>query len=319
MEAGPADGPLMMFIHGWPELGLIWRPQIEFFSARGWRCVAPDMRGYGASLVPAAPSAYALRELVQDVIELHDVLGSKPAVWVGHDWGSPVVGALAAKYPERCRSAVLISLPYFSDGFALSTVVPLVDRTLYPVDQYPYGQWDYYRFYQESFDQAAADYEADIGSTIASVFRPGSASLTGKISPTAKIRAQGGRFGAPRRAPRTEPDPSMLSGNDFDAFVEAFRRTGFRGADAWYLNDSDNVAFCRETTSTLRQPVLYINGEWDPICDITRSRLGDPMRAACLNLSIVSLQGGHWLMREHPIAVNTAIESWLDRGGEGTR
>src|ERR1700749_344534 len=44
IEAGPSDGPLMMFVHGWPELGLIWRPQIEFFCARGWRCVAPDIR-----------------------------------------------------------------------------------------------------------------------------------------------------------------------------------------------------------------------------------------------------------------------------------
>jgi pimeloyl-ACP methyl ester carboxylesterase len=189
MEAGPADGPLMLFVHGWPELSLIWRPQLEFFCERGWRCVAPDMRGYGASMALAPLQAYALRELVQDVIDLHDAIGSMPAVWVGHDWGSPVVGALAAKHPERCRSAVLISVPYFPDGFALSTLVPLVDRSLYPLAQYPFGQWDYYRFYQESFEQAAGDYEADIASTIASIFRSSSAASVGTVSPTGKIRA----------------------------------------------------------------------------------------------------------------------------------
>src|SRR5690242_10612195 len=53
LETGPADGPLMIFLHGWPELGLVWRAQLEHFGAAGWRCVAPDMRGYGGSSVPA--------------------------------------------------------------------------------------------------------------------------------------------------------------------------------------------------------------------------------------------------------------------------
>jgi pimeloyl-ACP methyl ester carboxylesterase len=46
LEAGPADGPLMIFLHGWPQIGLTWRAQMEAFASEGWRCVAPDMRGY---------------------------------------------------------------------------------------------------------------------------------------------------------------------------------------------------------------------------------------------------------------------------------
>ena len=49
IDAGPADGPLIFFIHGWPELGVVWRAQIDHFAALGWHCVAPDMRGYGGS------------------------------------------------------------------------------------------------------------------------------------------------------------------------------------------------------------------------------------------------------------------------------
>jgi pimeloyl-ACP methyl ester carboxylesterase len=248
---------------------------------------------------------------VRDVVELHDSLGSTPALWVGHDWGSPVVGALAAKHPERCRAAVLVSVPYFPDSFALPTLVPLVDRNLYPAEQYPYGQWDYYRFYQESFDQAAADFEADIPSTVASIFRPGSPSFVGKVSPTANVRAVGGRFGKAHRAPQTAPDPGMMPASDFEVFVEAFRRNGFRSANAWYMNDAENIAFSRETPGRLTQPVLFINGDWDPICDITRGRLGDPMRAACPNLTVTNIQGGHWLMREQPAVVNDAIGKWI--------
>src|ERR1700761_6635552 len=70
-EAGPADGPLLMFVHGWPEIGLMWRPQIEAFASEGWRCVAPDMRGYGGSSAPSGSDAYALEQIVDDMVELH--------------------------------------------------------------------------------------------------------------------------------------------------------------------------------------------------------------------------------------------------------
>ena len=53
-EAGPAGGPLMIFLHGWPEIGLVWRAQIEAFATEGWHCIAPDMRGYGGSSAPSA-------------------------------------------------------------------------------------------------------------------------------------------------------------------------------------------------------------------------------------------------------------------------
>jgi pimeloyl-ACP methyl ester carboxylesterase len=55
----------MISLHGWPELGLVWRAQLEHFAAAVWRRVAPDMRGYGGLSVPAEPAAYALREITR--------------------------------------------------------------------------------------------------------------------------------------------------------------------------------------------------------------------------------------------------------------
>jgi pimeloyl-ACP methyl ester carboxylesterase len=312
-EAGPTEGPLMFFLHGWPEIGLMWREQIEAFASEGWRCIAPDMRGYGGSSAPKPSEEYALEKIVADMVELHDHVGEHPAIWVGHDWGSPVAGALTAHHPERSRGVVLISVPYFPSGFALPNLVTLIDRQLYPADRHPDGQWDYYRFYLTHFDQTFGDMDADIPATLASIFRPGNPAASGKISPSAMITANGGRYGPAHRAPPTPPDPTLWPAADFDALVKSFRNTGFRPANTWYLNDSANITYAHAAPNggRLSQPVLFVNGDWDPICDIYRGRLGEPMRSTCHDLSVTSLPAGHWLPLERKSELVESIRSWV--------
>ena len=314
LEAGPSDGPLLIFVHGWPELGLVWRAQMEHFAARGWRCVAPDMRGYGGSSVPTRASDYAVREIVADMTELHDALGGAPAVWVGHDWGSPIVWNLASHHAGRCRGVVNLCVPYLARGFALPNLVPLVDREMYPLDPYPVGQWDYFLFYRENFARAASDVEADVAATIAALFQSGSPDAVGKPAITSNVRAQGGWFGPAHRAPAVPRDTKMLSQSDYDALVAAFTATGWSGANAWYLNDAANLAYAGESPNfgRLSLPVLFLHAAWDTICDTVHSRLADPMRADCADLCEVTIEGGHELQLERPAEVNAAIEAWLD-------
>jgi pimeloyl-ACP methyl ester carboxylesterase len=316
-DAGPPEGPLMIFLHGWPGIGLMWRKQIEAFASDGWRCIAPDMRGYGDSSAPTAHEAYAVSEIVEDMVELHDHLGAHPAIWIGHDLGCPVASALAAHHAARCRGLVLVSVLYLPEGFALPKLVALVDRQLYPADQYPDGQWDYYRFYLTHFDQTVSDFDADIPASLASIYRSGNPASEGKVSPSALFTLNRGRYGSAHRAPATPPDPALWLPTDFDALCEAFLAHGFRPANAWYLNDTANIAYARAApdAGVLQQPVLFINGERDPICDINRSRLGEPMRSACRELSVTHLAGGHWLPLERKTEVARAIRSWLETTG----
>ena len=313
LECGPTDGPLMMFLHGWPELSFIWRAQVDAFAADGWHCVAPDMRGYGGSSAPAANDAYTIQEVVADMAELHDHLGGKPAIWVGHDWGSVVTGALAAHEPKRSCGVVLISVPYFPDSNALPTLVPLVDRTIYPADQYPDGQWDYYRYYITHFKEAVADLDADKAASLASIYRPGSPAAVGKVAPNALVTRNGGRFGAAHRAPSTQPDPDLWPPADFDMLVQAFEAQGFRPACAWYLNDDANIAYARKAPhgGRLSQPVLFVNGDFDQMNSIDGNRMGDPMRAACPDLTVTSLPGAHWLPLECKTELVRAVRTWL--------
>jgi alpha-beta hydrolase superfamily lysophospholipase len=125
-EAGAAGGPLMMFLHGWPEIGLVWRAQMEAFASEGWHCIAPDMRGYGGSSAPSVSESYALKEIVEDMVELHDHLGASPAIWVGR-WPRITRRDAAAsslsqfhthrrpsRYPVSCRSSTASSIPPIS-------------------------------------------------------------------------------------------------------------------------------------------------------------------------------------------------------------
>jgi pimeloyl-ACP methyl ester carboxylesterase len=317
LECGPPDGPLMVFVHGWPGIGLMWRAQMNAFAADGWHCVAPDLRGYGGSSAPAADDAYSIKDVVADMAELHDRLGGATAIWVGHDWGSSVVGALAAHEPQRCRGVVLTAWAYFPDANSLATLVPLVDRTIYPIDQYPDGQWDYYRYYTTHFTAAVADLDADHAASLASIFRPGDPLSVGTISSSAVVTRNGGRFGAAHRAPPTSPDPNLWPPADFDVLVKSFKIHGFRPPCSWYLNDKANISYARAAPNggCLTHPVLFVNGEFDQICSIAGNRQGDPMRAACADLTVALVPAGHWLPLERKSELVEVIGTWLrDKG-----
>lgn len=313
LECGPADGPLMIFLHGWPELSLIWRAQMEAFAYGGWRCIAPDMRGYGGSSAPTAIDAYTNEQVVRDMAELHDHLGGEPAIWVGHDWGSVIAASLVAHEPARCRGLALISVPYFPDANALPTLVPLIDRTIYPTDKYPDGQWDYYRYYTTHFEAAVSDLDADKAASLASIYRSGDPTSIGKPSANALVTRKGGRFGEAHRAPPTMPDPTLWPTADFAALVEAFDVHGFRPPCAWYLNDAANIAYARRARNggQISLPVLFVNGEYDPINTIKGNRYGEPMRAACADLTTANLLGAHWLPLERKPELVQAIRAWL--------
>jgi pimeloyl-ACP methyl ester carboxylesterase len=247
------------------------------------------------------------------MVELHEHLGACPAIWVGHDLGSPVVGALAAHHPQRCRGAVFTSVPYSPESFSLPSLLPLIDRKLYPADQYPDGQWDYYRFYQTHFDQTVTDFDANIPATLAVIYRRGDPASVGKPYRSALVSRNGGWFGSAHRAPDVPPDAMLWPASDFAVLIESFRVRGFRSGNAWYLNDTANIAYAHAAPAggRLRQPVLFVNGEYDGICDITRSRLGKPMQRACGDLSVTSLPAGHWLPLESKSELVQAIRTWL--------
>ena len=114
--AGEAGRPLMLFLHGFPEFWAAWRKPMEYFAARGWLCVAPDLRGYNLSDKPAGVENYKAKHLIADVLALgaHYSRGgpSGKFVLVAHDWGGAVAWGVAIAHPGRLERLVMINSPH---------------------------------------------------------------------------------------------------------------------------------------------------------------------------------------------------------------
>lgn len=105
---GPEDGPLILLLHGFPELNISWRHQIPALAAAGYRVVAPNQRGYQGSV---RDGSYATADLAEDVVAMIDALGADKAIVVGHDWGGGVAWTVAHRHPERVERLVAMNCP----------------------------------------------------------------------------------------------------------------------------------------------------------------------------------------------------------------
>jgi len=112
MEAGPENGPIIMFLHGFPEFWYAWRKQIDYFADLGYLVVIPDQRGYNLSDKPEGIEAYKTDEMAKDVLGLIDHYGHKQIYLVGHDWGASVSWWTALKYPDRIKRLVIMNVPH---------------------------------------------------------------------------------------------------------------------------------------------------------------------------------------------------------------
>jgi pimeloyl-ACP methyl ester carboxylesterase len=110
--ARAGDGPLMLFLHGFPEYWAMWRPMLEHFGARGWCAVAPDMRGYNLSEKPAEVEAYRPKHLGADVLALAEHYTKEKFVLVAHDWGGAVAWGVAIARPQRLAKLVMLNSPH---------------------------------------------------------------------------------------------------------------------------------------------------------------------------------------------------------------
>ena len=117
--SGDRGRPVLLFLHGFPEGAFVWDDQLEYFSRSengGYRCVAPNLRGFERSSAPFEVSAYRPKLLVQDIAALiaieAETQGGQLAALVAHDWGGAVAWNLANQLPQLMKRLVIINSPH---------------------------------------------------------------------------------------------------------------------------------------------------------------------------------------------------------------
>lgn len=298
-EAGQEGDPLVVLCHGFPELGYSWRHQLPALAAAGYHAVAPDQRGYGDTSRPAAIEDYDIVHLTDDLLGLLDALGADRAVFVGHDWGSPVVSHLVLRAPERVRGVVWMSVPFVSR--------PLVPPTQI-FKQLFVDIWFYILYFQEP---GVAD--ADLAADPATTMRRFLCAISGDATPEQMMSMAGTRDGRGmvERLPEVDALPDWITQDELDHYTEVFAKTGFTGGLNWYRNFDRNWELTPELAGArVTVPGFFIGGQRDPVLMMTPPEgtkdLVDDLRGI-----VLIPDAGHWVQQETPAQVNRALLEFL--------
>jgi pimeloyl-ACP methyl ester carboxylesterase len=301
LEAG--QGPLVLLVHGFPELGISWRAQVKALAEAGYHAVAPDMRGYGGTDKPERTEDHTILHLVGDMVDLVRALGATTGAVVGHDWGAPIAWHCALMRPDLFTAVAGLSVPFQprrAKGPPTPAMVAIAKRL---------GRGELYMNQFQAPD-AHAMFEADVATGL----RKGFYAYDG-VTPTAR---QSTGFIAPGHSFVSEVAeeatlPPWMSPAHFAEYVAAFTAGGFKGPLDWYrcldLNWS-LTAFLQG--QKIRQPSMFMVGERDPVRNYAGQHepgLKDWMTD--LRSQTVLPGAGHWLQQERPDEVNAALIGFL--------
>ena len=301
---GPEDGRLVLFVHGFPESWYSWRHQMAALSAAGYRCAAPDVRGYGGSDKPYDAEAYDFASITGDMAGIAAALSpNAPAVVIGHDWGAPLAWHSALLHPEQFRAVAGLSVPYTPPGQYPAIEVFkkfFTARGLF-----------FYQVYFQDEGVGEAELEANPAETIRKFYYAISGDAPEGTWPVGK----------PHGAKLLDdlPEPLLplpwLSEEDVAYYASQFEASGFRGPLNRYRNHHrDHALLTSLDDNRIHQPSLFIGGTKDLVLKMFP---GDPIEA--MKPHMPNLQGchilegcGHWTQQERADEVNVILRDWLD-------
>ncbi|HEY6417519.1 MAG TPA: alpha/beta hydrolase [Candidatus Binataceae bacterium] len=296
-EAG--EGYPVVMCHGFPELWYSWRHQLRALADAGFRAIAPDQRGYGDTDRPEPIEAYTQKKIVGDIIGMLDALGIGRCTIIGHDWGGFVAWNAAMMAPDSIERVIGVNTPFLARAPMRPTELMRAMAA---------GNFHYVLYFQQP-GVAEAELERDVARSLRGFYQD-----PANFAPEELRKAPPGVFG-PAGGGLLErfadnPHGKFLSDEDFDVFVRAFKKTGFRGGLNWYRNIDRNWEESAGQEQRVDQPALMITAELDPVL---RPEMAEGMKEWVPNLrkTVLVKGSGHWTQQEKPAEVNAAIFEFL--------
>ena len=300
------EGPVVLFVHGFPESWYSWRHQIPAVAAAGYRAVAIHVRGYGRSSAPYEVEAYSMLQHVSDNLGVLEALGVEQAVIVGHDWGSPIAAHSALLRPDVFRAVGLMSVAYGPPGGRRPTAT-FADMAA------AVGEEFYINYFQAP-GRAEAEIELDVRSWLTGFYI--TASGDAPPSPDGRTMATVPPGGMLRERFQVLDDlPAWLTQDDLDFYVAQFEASGFRGPLNRYRNvDRDWMDMQPWRNRPITVPALFIGGELDgpTIWGARAIQRHSVTMPECRGNHILP-KCGHWVQQERAEDVNGLLLDWLEQ------
>jgi len=290
------EGPLILCVHGWPELWYSWRHQMTYFSERGYRVAAMDVRGYGGSSKPVEISAYTLLELASDVAAVANALTDGPVILFGHDWGAPVAWTTTLLHPQKIRALALHSVP-----FRVATDVCLLD-----VFEAMYQDRFFYQLYFQEEGVAEAEFGGDMQAAMKIVYLALSDGLESD-------KPKDATFLEGANAPADYPD--WMSAADLQVYIDAHTEGGMRGPfNRYRAQRQDAIENTELRGKRIQQPTCFIAGSLDPV----RHFIPGMDMYAIAGDECDDFRGttiiddvGHWVQQQAPEQTNAALDTFI--------
>ncbi|KAJ3012215.1 hypothetical protein HKX48_006404 [Thoreauomyces humboldtii] len=300
VDEGQSDNVIVL-AHGFPDLWFGWRYQIGFLVSKGWRVIAPDLRGFGLTDAPHVEPgdeegirSYGLKNVCTDLVQLLDHVAGKDtkAVFLGHDWGGMVVWRMYLHYPHRVRAIASICVPFSAPNTSYLSPEALVKI----MPQWKYQLW---------FARPSTDAEVDphIGLVLSCIYR-------GAHEPFGLVGAS-----SLSDLPSAQPAISSrlrLSPAQFAYYRDTYEKRGMHGPFNWYrtrrVNWEDEVPVMNTRKVEADTPVLMVLAKHDPALPVSMSA---HIKEDVMNLTLKKLDTGHWAMMERPDELNVMLGEWL--------
>lgn len=292
------DGPVVVLLHGFPELPYSWRNQIGPVAEAGFRVIAPAQRGYAGTDAPASAETYSCRTLVADLTGMLDALGIEKAIFFGHDWGSMPAWYSAVFAPERTLGVGSLCTPYFT-WESEQDMIEIYDELR--------GPNHYMRTFQEP-GVGEAILERDVEHTFRSMLRGrGYTRAQFDAAPKEIQEVPAGVFVGD---PQLFGEP-IVSDEELGVYVDTYERTGFTGGLNWYRALRKDWEEAQGSDYSVDLPALMISAgdDWF-FAEGSTDGMEDLLPQVEKH---VIPDAGHWLQQEKPAEVNALLVPWLTR------
>lgn len=295
------DGPVVLFVHGYPETSHSWRHQLPAVAAAGYRGVAIDVRGYGRSSRPPGIEEYSMGRLVADNVRIAEALGADRVVIVGHDWGSPIASTSSLLRPDLFDALVMLSVPY---------TPPSRERPTGLFAQIFGEDVEFYMNYFQEPGRADAEAAEDVRAWLLGMYYGAMAGAPPEARPFAVI-PKGKRM----KDLLVQPpgDLPWLPAEDLDEYVRSFEQSGFTGGLNRYRNlDNDWAELAAFRGRPVEVPALFIGGDEDGVTRFMGAAIARfPETLPHLRGSHILEGCGHWIQQERPEEVNRLLLEFL--------